>query len=506
MKRQIDALRNQSFDLLVLGGGITGAGVALDAVLRGYRVALIDKGDFASGTSSVSSKLVHGGLRYLEHSEFRLVYEALHERRNLLHNAPHLVRPLRFIIPVYQGSRVPGWKWRVGLGLYDLLAGRANLQRSRSLAQSALDREFPDLKQEGLRSGTSYFDAQMDDARLCLEVVMTASEQGACVANYAEAVAFEKHAGEITGVRILDRVGGGEFLVRARQVLNATGPWVDAICRLAGDQSSKRLSPTKGVHVIVGSRGFSSAFLLLHPADGRVFFVIPWMGKTLIGTTDTHSIELPENLSVTASEIDYLLDGHNHYFRTGLDRTAVLGSFAGLRPLVASDIDQPGAISREYQIFFSATGLVTVAGGKYTTYRRMAEVVTDKLAQRLGVRGRCRTKDFRLTGAPLETGDQVSERWKSIEGEGTAGRHLWARYGRHADEVLALLLDPTLARPIVPGEPDILAELPYQRENEMAIYPADHLLRRLRLGLYHPELLKTPLGLDQISCPAERAR
>src|SRR5262249_32377516 len=225
MRRDLGALGGEAFDLLVLGGGITGAGVALDAALRGLRVALVEKGDFASGTSSISSKLVHGGLRYLEHGAFGLVYEALHERARLLRNAPHAVRPLRFVLPFYQGSRVPGWKWRAGLLLYDLLAGAGNLRPSRARAAAALRREFPDLRRAGLAGGAEFFDAQMDDARLCVEVVRTAAAQGAVVANYVEAVAFETHAGRVSGVRALDHLGGRELRVQARQVLNATGPW-----------------------------------------------------------------------------------------------------------------------------------------------------------------------------------------------------------------------------------------------------------------------------------------
>src|SRR5207302_2594253 len=209
MKRTVHALKDETFDLLILGGGITGAGVALDAVVRGLRVALIDKGDFASGTSSVSSKLVHGGLRYLEHGAFHLVYEALHERRLLLHNAPHLVHPLRFIIPFYHGARVPPWKWRLGLTLYDLLAGRSNLRRSQPLQTGHIRRAFPGLRGEGLLGGAAYLDAQMDDARLCLEVVKTAAAHGAIVANYVEALAFERQGSLIAGVHALDHVGGG---------------------------------------------------------------------------------------------------------------------------------------------------------------------------------------------------------------------------------------------------------------------------------------------------------
>src|SRR5262245_3193639 len=251
MKRHPDALTEGTFDLLILGGGITGAGVALDAVLRGFRVALIDKGDFASGTSSASSKLVHGGLRYLEHAEFRLVYEALAERRRLLHNAPHLVRPLRFVLPFYRGARMPPWQWRAGLTLYDLLAGSGNIRRSRPLRLGEIHRTFPTLNPRGLVGAAEYFDAQMDDARLCLEVIRTAAEHGACVANYVEAIAFEQVGGTIRGVRAVDRLSGREMPIRARQVLNATGPWLDAVCRLAGDTGPPRLEPSKGVHVVV---------------------------------------------------------------------------------------------------------------------------------------------------------------------------------------------------------------------------------------------------------------
>ena len=314
MKRSVEALADGTFDLVVLGGGITGAGVALDATLRGLRVALIDKGDFAGGTSSVSSKLVHGGLRYLEHGDFRLVYEALHERRRLLHNAAHLVHPLRFVIPFYRGTRVRPWQWRAGLTLYDLLAGPSNLHRHRPLDRRRLQREFPGLQAQGLLGGAEYHDAQMDDARLCLEVVRSAALHGARVANYVEAVAFEHRGGQIDRVRAVDRVGGREILLRARQVLNATGPWVDTVCRLAGDTSGPHLRPTKGTHVLVPDRGLTAAFLLLHPVDARVLFIIPWMRKTLIGTTDTLADEPSGSLDVSAEEIQYLLDAHNHYF------------------------------------------------------------------------------------------------------------------------------------------------------------------------------------------------
>jgi glycerol-3-phosphate dehydrogenase len=495
LKRSVDAFRSEVFDLLILGGGITGAGVALDAVLRGFRVALIDKGDFASGTSSVSSKLVHGGLRYLEHGDIRLVHEGLRERGLLLRNAAHLVHPLRFIIPFYEGARVRPWQWRAALTLYDLLAGSANVCRSRPLAVAALHREFAHLCRSGLRGGAEYHDAQMDDARLCLEVVRTAVLFGCVAANYVEAVAFEFRGGEIAGVRALDRVGGGELTIQARQVLNATGPWADTICRLAGETSGPHLQPTKGVHVIAPGRNLQAAFLLLHPADGRVFFVIPWMSKTLLGTTDTFPESSPDSLAVTPEDIKYLLDGHNHYFEPHLGSHDLLGHFAGLRPLIRARPGQPSALSRESRVFTASSGLLTIAGGKYTTYRHMAEVVTDTIARRLGRRRRGLTSCCLLDGAPQEpwteylTSASAHLAARHPLSEGTA-RHLVQRYGRRAADVAAYLEDtPALAEPVLAGEPDLLAEFAYQRDHEMAVAPADYMLRRTRLGLWHPEIM-----------------
>jgi glycerol-3-phosphate dehydrogenase len=491
MKRTVEVLKDESFDLLILGGGITGAGVALDAVLRGLRVALIDKEDFASGTSSVSSKLVHGGLRYLEYGHLPLVYEALQERRLLLHNAPHLVQPLRFVIPFYQGQRVAPWKWRLGLTLYDFLAGAGNLRRSRPLSLGTLRREFPPLRPSGLLGGATYFDAQMDDARVCLEVVRTAALCGARVANYVEAIAFETRSGEITGVRAVDRVGNSAFLIRARQVVNATGPWMDAVAQLAGDTSGPHLQPTKGAHLILPGRGFTSAFLLLHPRDGRVFFVIPWMGKTLLGTTDTLTEDGPDALTVTPAEVAYLLEAYHHYFTPALAPADILGSFAGLRPLIRNHPGEPSSLSREFRLFTSPSGLLSVAGGKYTTYRHMAEVITDMVVQRLGRRRRCRTHHFLLDGAPPEpwpafeqTQTEALCRQSGLDPE--SARHLLRRYGRRASEVAQY---PDGKERVVSGEPDLKCEFAYQRDREMAIFPEDHLLRRTRLGLFRRELL-----------------
>jgi glycerol-3-phosphate dehydrogenase len=495
MRRDAQALTDGTFDLLILGGGISGAGVALDAALRGLRVALLDKGDFASGTSSVSSKLVHGGLRYLEHAQFPLVHEALQERRLLLHNAPHLVRPLRFFLPFYRGARLGPWQWRLGLTVYDLLAGAGNIRRSRPLSVIEISRTLPGLRRAGLLGGAEYFDAQMDDARLCLEVVRSAAAEGAQVCNYVEARGFETTGGHISGVQAFDRVAGRESLIRARQVVNATGPWLDEVCRLAGDLTGPKLEPTKGVHVVAPGRSLPAALLLLHPTDGRVFFVLPWMGKTLLGTTDTFTPEGPDGLQVNEKEVAYLLEGHNHYLEPALRPADLCGRFAGLRPLLRGGPETPSARSREFRLFTGPGGLVSVAGGKYTTYRHMAEVITDVVMQRLGRRRTSRTWHYRLHGAPQQTWAEfapAATAWllEQYDLPPESARHLVNRYGRHAPDVAAYLEQASdLAESIAPGEPDLRAELPYQRDFEMALYPADHLLRRTRLGLFRPELL-----------------
>lgn len=508
MRRDPDAL-DGSFDLVILGAGITGAGVALDAVLRGLHVALVDRGDFASGTSSISSKLIHGGLRYLEGGQLGLVYEALHERRRLLANAPHLVWPLRFVVPFFAHAVVPPWKWRAGLALYDLLAGRDNLPPSRGRTRAWLRARHPGLRGEGLLGGGEYSDAQMDDARLCLAVVRSAAAAGAVVCNYAEAVGFERSSGQVTAVRVVDRWTGREHRLGARVVVNATGPWSDTIRRLAGEGDGPLLAPTRGVHLVAPGRGLTTGYLLLHPRDGRVFFVLPWLGKTVIGTTDTDCPDGPEAVVATDTDISYLLEGFNRFFAPGLDRHDLLSSFAGVRPLALSRPGEPSARSREWRLVAGKSGLLHVVGGKYTTYRHMAEKTTDAVMQRLGRRGVCRTRAYRLDGAPEGSWLEYEAR-AVVEVSGRQGldeataRHLVRRYGRRVGEVAAVLArDRSLRRPVTVGEPDVVGELVYQREQEMACVAEDHLLRRTRLGLFQPGLRErrgeVEIGLDRVS-------
>ncbi|MBI3821377.1 MAG: glycerol-3-phosphate dehydrogenase [Planctomycetes bacterium] len=498
MKRRIEAFTEGSFDLCIIGGGITGAGAALDAATRGWRVALIERGDFASGTSSASSKLIHGGLRYLEYGHLRLVHEALIERGRLLRNAPHLVQPLPFVLPFYQGQRVAPWKWRLGLTLYDLLAGRENIARSRRLSIRRVQSVAPPIRSHDLRGGALFYDALMDDARLCLAVLRTASRHGAIVANYVEAVGFEKHQGTIIGVWAEDRLTGQRILIRCRAVLNAAGPGVDAVCRLAGEVGEPRLQPTKGVHLIAPARGHRAACLLLHPRDGRVFFVIPWYGKTLIGTTDTFAEPGPAVLQVLPDEVAYLLEGYNAYFEETLRSDEVMGTFAGLRPLIRARPGEPSSLSREFCIHEAAGGLVTALGGKYTTFRAIAEAIVDRLAAILGESGHCRTVGLRLVGAPKAPwaeflAEKTAAIAKGFPVDTDSAAHLVRRYGEEVDAVLAKMCDvPDGFARVHPEEPDLIGEQRWQRDEEMAIQPADFFLRRSRIGMWRRDVLSEP--------------
>ncbi len=491
MRRNVDALAAETFDLCIIGGGITGAGAALDAAARGWRVALIDKGDFAAGTSSLSSKLVHGGLRYLEHGHFGLVREALVERGRLLRNAPHLVEPLRFLLPFYVRQRVAPWKWRLGLTLYDLLAGSENIARSQPLSIARLRTISPSLQRTGLMGGAQYFDALMDDARLCLAVIRTAAKHAAVVANYVEATGFESANGKLSALRALDKVKGNTHLIRARAFLNATGPWADNISRLAGDVSGPHLQPTKGVHLIAPDHGHRFAHLLLHPRDHRVFFVIPWKNKTLLGTTDTHAEPTPDHLTVTADDTAYLLDGYNHYFSPGVETTGILGSFAGLRPLMLFKPGEPSDLTREFRLHRAPSGLFTSLGGKYTTYRHMAEVIVDVIGASLGKRRRCETAELRLVGTPIGEDwatfrDRTAMQLKTeFRISNASALHLVHRYGMDALSVaLRIQKIPGGFESMHPHEPDLIGELAWQAEEEMAIHADDFLLRRSRIGMY----------------------
>lgn len=407
-------LSDRRFDLLVIGGGITGAGIARDAARRGLAVGLVEKDDFASGTSSRSSRLVHGGVRYLEHGYLHLVFEASRERRRLLALAPHLVRPLRFTWPVYRGARVPRWKLTAGLALYDLLALFRNVGRHRRLDAGEVREVEPQLAHTDLMGGATYWDAATDDARLTLANVLDAAHSSATVLNYVEVrgLTFAEGAGSaVTGAMVRDRRGGSEFPVQARIVVNACGPWTDEIARMEDASAPATVRGTKGVHISVPAArvGNAGAVTMLSPDDGRVMFTLPSGTHTIIGTTDTRTSEHPHEVRAARDEVRYLLSACNRFFPDArLTEDDVVAAWAGIRPLVARQKGaDPASASREHQIRASARNVLTITGGKLTTYREMAEQCVDAALKQLGTRVRpCDTARAPLPGerpAPAST-------------------------------------------------------------------------------------------------------
>lgn len=479
------------WDVLIIGGGITGAGIARDAALRGFRTALIDKGDFGAGTSSHSSRLIHGGVRYLEQYAFGLVIESTHERRVLLKIAPHLVRPLAFLFPVYRGGRVPAWQLRAGMWLYDLLAAFRNVKRHRWLSAKKVRSVEPGVRDRGLKGAALYYDAQVDDARLVVATIRGATRAGAVAANYVEATTLLKPEGRIRGAAIRDVLTGETGTVRASVVVNATGPWSDAVRRLDDPTAKPTLRPTKGAHVFVPRRRMSNehAVTLFSPIDGRVMFVLPWGELSYIGTTDTDADSSPDDLRVTSADVTYLLRSANAAFPDArLTTNDVISGWAGLRPLLRHDAGNPSQVSREHFIEESAQGLVSIVGGKLTTYRLMARDVVDRVAKRLHQLDGRPVAPHAPTGAEALPGGETTDLEVLVEAARARGapeataRHLVASYGSEAAAVLNLVdRDRALGQPIVAGRPEIWAEIDYAVEREMAVRVQDVLIRRLHL-------------------------
>ena len=393
--------RREPWDLLIIGGGATGVAIALDAASRGYQAALVERRDFGKGTSSRSTKLVHGGVRYLEQGNVPLVMEALKERGLLKENAPHLVGELAFIVPNYEWWEAPFYG--VGLRLYDLLAGKYGFGASRNLSREETLERLPTIRTEGLRGGVVYYDGQFDDTRLLMHMAMTAAEQGAALANYCPAVALELDgAGMAAGVRVRDEESGGEFSLKARAVINATGPFSDEIRRMADPGAAPMVAPSQGVHLVFDAsylpRG--AAIMVPHTRDGRVMFAIPWHGHTLVGTTDTPLETVSEEPAAFAHEIDFILETAGQYLSHAPSRADVLSVWAGIRPLVrAPGASSTAALSRDHSIHVDRNGLLTIAGGKWTTARKMAEDCVDQAALLAGLEERaCVTKRLRIHG------------------------------------------------------------------------------------------------------------
>lgn len=476
MKRDFAALHD-GFDLLVCGGGIYGAWTAYDAAQRGLKVALVEQGDWAGATSSASSKLIHGGLRYLETYDFKLVRKALAERQHLLRIAPHRVWPLRFGVPVYADSRNGMLKLEAGLTLYDLLArGPDEQMRHRRHDRPHFAEHFPWLDEHGLKGGFTYGDAQTDDARLVLELVAGAIAHGAVCVNYARLVEWSEEEGRVCGATVRDEAGEGEVQVRARQCVATSGQW------LAADEAGRawcRL--TKGVHLVLPGLGTNEALLLTAKSDGRVFFVIPWYGRTLLGTTDTDYRGDLDRVSVEEADVEYLLDAANHYLKKRWTKQDVIGSYAGLRVMKRSDDASPSSVSRDWELKTLDSGLHCSVGGKITSAREDACRIVDEVCATLGVDAGCTTGERDLPWKPSQ--DElllgVAQR---LGIDDDSARWLVRRHGRRCGLVFRLIeKSPELARRIVPDLPLILADLLFCADDEMVVHLSDLLRRRIPL-------------------------
>ncbi len=492
IQRDLASMAGRHYDVLIIGGGINGAGIARDLALRGLQVALVEKGDFASGTSSTSTKLIHGGLRYLESFNLRLVFESCRERRILQKIAAHLVRPMAFFIPVYKGDRRPLWLVRIGLALYDLLAMFRNTHVHGVLAADAAVRQEPQLKRKGLKGVAVYWDCRMDDARLCLENIISAAEAGADVANYAEVVDLQQTDGEVSGVRIVDCVDRCEYTLAARVVVNAAGPWLDQIRELDGSKQPV-LRITRGTHIIVPRiNAGEEALYLASGRDERLFFVIPWGEASLIGTTDVDFSDPADTVAPTEEDITYLLEESSRHLQgAGLTRACVIAAFAGLRPLVREEkTGEASKVSREHTILQSASGLLSVAGGKYTTYRAVAEQVARMVCKRLGhPAGKSRTGTLPLPGAvtgdySLFSAGEKQSLLATYAVETALLDRLFERYGGRTRALLAATkIEEELLRPVVSGSALTRLEVDYAVRFELARTPADVLRRRTDLAL-----------------------
>lgn len=498
------ALSNSQYDLVVVGGGITGAGVAQDAASRGLKVLLLDQGDFAGGTSSKSSKLIHGGLRYLANMQFLTTWESIQERQLQQKLAPHMVWPVRFVMPLYSRQWLKNLKLRAGLVIYDLMAGLSLFSpyRHQKISAAKVLSYCPGVKAEGLVGGLVYYDCRTDDARHTLEVIKSAVEYGAQAANYARVIACLKDGeGRITGVKVRDRTGWhpGEYTIAAHCVVNATGVWMQKTTDLAGLSSSSRVVASKGIHITVSRERLSLESAVVIPSlhDKRFLVAAPWYDAVLIGTTDDAYEGDLNKPDISTEEVCYLLAAVNAAFpQACLTERDILASFAGLRPLVVSSNKRHTAdLSRHHMLARTAPGMVSIAGGKLTTYRLMAKETVDLAIRDIKLQkpdlrpAACRTSRILLGGygcskeIQLVT-ESLQKRAVSLGLSAPTAAYLSSVYGARLAAILDLIeSNPELAKPLVPEHPFVLAQVVYAVEQEAALTVADVLCRRMRLGI-----------------------
>ncbi|MDX2042903.1 MAG: glycerol-3-phosphate dehydrogenase/oxidase [Acidobacteriota bacterium] len=524
----LERFKREVFDVLIIGGGITGAGLALDAAARGLKTALVEKRDFAAGTSSRSTKLIHGGLRYLEQFDFALVREALLERAVLERIAPHQTEAFPFVIPIYADRRRNydhPLKMRAGLILYDLLAGHQLFSGHRRLSRQEALTLAPQLDPNGLKGAFVYYDALTNDSRLVIEIIKAANQQGAAIANYAKVESYLRDAnGKITGARLLDELSGERIELRAAVTINATGVWMEEMIRLDGGNAEglkKKLRPAKGIHLTIAANRLrvGAAWLIPSLTGHRFYFVVPWEGRVNIGTTDTDYEGGKDFPQAEHDEVAEILNAINSYFpEANLDTSDVISAWAGLRPLISdANAKDTTKVSRKEEMIETADGLISIAGGKLTTYRAMAEHGIDLALKRLGSAAKATTKDIPISGGEMsrveleQTARQIAAHYNLPN---AITRHLVFSYGSNFDALVRLMLDDErLREPLVAGLPHVKAELIYAARHEMAVSLTDALTRRTRLAMLAgsssleiapvaADLMADELGWDA----AERAR
>jgi glycerol-3-phosphate dehydrogenase len=494
----IARLGKETFDLLIIGGGITGAAAARDAALRGLSVALIEKNDFASGTSSRSSKLVHGGLRYLKGRHFRLVRESLRERGVLLKIAPHLVEPAPFYLPVYAGGQDGRLKLRLGLTAYDLLAGFGDIGRHAVLSREQMLEAEPLLRLEGLQGGFRYFDCVVNDARLTLATIRSAVAEGALALNYVEATGIERDDNRVTGVSFRDGLGGSSGTARAKVVVNSTGPWVDRVRDMAG--APPILRPSKGIHLVVSRSRLALTRVVVIPRADHTVFAVPCGNSVYLGTTDTDYADDPGAVRIDAEDASQVIDSTNTLFPSAmLTASDIVSGWAGVRPLVAKEgTPLPTDVSRDFEVDAGPEGLYSIAGGKLTTNRAMAEALLDRIISQEGPRfgwhtRPCRTGQTSLIGGNIEGFDRYAQAAAgSLAGSwglsSETAERLVRTYGtEHVGLLGCARRDPTLLQPLTDGCSVLRAEAVYAVEQEMAMTLRDFMERRTELSLFDPD-------------------
>ncbi len=494
--RDLAQIQQNEYDLIVIGGGINGAGVARDAAIRGLKTILIEKGDFASGTSSWSSRLIHGGLRYLEYFEFPLVREALREREILLHTAPHLVTPLLLTIPIYSDRSRPYWKIWAGMMLYDFFSYDKTLPIHRMLPKEKFQQLFRSIERQNLAGGAQYYDGQIALAeRLCLENIISAQEAGAVVLNYAEVTGLQRNNEKITQLTCQDKVTGQTFTVATSNeavVINTAGPWVDRVCKLGNIGQTRKIGGTKGSHIIVKPfPGAPDTSLYVEAkSDGRPFFIIPWLGKYLIGTTDIPFKGDLDKIKADNYEIDYLLQETNNIIvNANLSQNDILYTYSGVRPLPNAEGKKPGSITRKHILYDhtkeGVNNLISLIGGKLTTYRHVGEEMVDAALKKMKRNApKCQTDKLPLPGYILPGDRRIPEAIDKYDLSVDTINYIFSRYGSKALEVLALTKEePELASPISKQLPDIKAQIVYAVRSEFAHNLVDIACRRTTLAM-----------------------